>query len=45
LNLARAKGAAAVTLSSNPARTAANRLYVRMGFELRDTYSYIYRFS
>ncbi len=45
LNLARAKGAANVTLTSNPAREAANRLYLRMGFTPRETNSYIYRFS
>ncbi len=45
LNLARAKGAGAVTLTSNPAREAANRLYVRMGFTRRETNDYIYRFS
>ncbi len=45
LNLARAKGVPAVTLTSNPAREAANRLYVRMGFRPRETNSYIYRFS
>ncbi len=45
LNLARAKGAGAVTLTSNPAREAANRLYLRMGFTRRDTNDYIYRFS
>ena len=45
LNIARAKGVPAVTLTSNPAREAANRLYVRMGFQPRETNSYIYRFS
>ncbi len=45
LNTARAKGAANVMLSSNPARQAANRLYLRTGFALRETNSYIYRFS
>jgi ribosomal protein S18 acetylase RimI-like enzyme len=45
LNIARAKGAGNVTLTSNPAREAANRLYMRMGFTPRDTNSYIYRFS
>jgi len=45
LNIARLKGAGAVTLTSNPARDAANRLYLRMGFTRRDTNSYIYRFS
>ncbi len=45
LNQARAKGAGSVTLTSNPAREAANRLYVRMGFTRRETNDYIYRFS
>ncbi len=45
LNLARTRGAGAVTLTSNPAREAANRLYLRMGFTRRDTNDYIYRFS
>ena len=45
LNHARAKGASSVTLTSNPAREAANRLYLRMGFQRRETNSYIYRFS
>ncbi len=45
LNLARSRGAGAVTLTSNPAREAANRLYLRMGFTLRQTNDYIYRFS
>jgi len=45
LNIARTKGVAAVTLTSNPAREEANRLYVRMGFTLRHTNDYIYRFS
>ncbi len=45
LNTARARGAGHVTLTSNPARDAANRLYLRMGFTLRETTSYIYRFS
>ena len=45
LEVARQKGAASVALTSNPARKAANRLYLRMGFQLRGTNSYIYRFS
>jgi len=45
LNIARSRNAAHVTLTSNPAREAANRLYLRMGFTLRETNSYIYRFS
>ena len=45
LDLAREKGAAAVTLTSNPARQSANRLYVRMGFKRRETNAYIYPLS
>ena len=45
LNLARARGAPAATLTSNPAREAANRLYARMGFTKRETNDYIFRFS
>lgn len=36
-------GAAGVSLTSNPAREAANRLYLRMGFKLRKTNSYYLR--
>lgn len=42
---ARSRGAPAVTLTSNPGREAANRLYQRMGFKRRDTNAYIYKFS
>ena len=45
LELARIRGAAAVTLTSNARREAANRLYLRMGFTLRDTNAYIYKFD
>ena len=45
LEVARAKGASAVTLTSNPKREAANRLYLRMGFQPRETNSYIYKFT
>ena len=45
LNLARARGASAATLTSNPVRQEANRLYLRMGFTRRSTNDYIYRFS
>jgi ribosomal protein S18 acetylase RimI-like enzyme len=41
---ARALGAPGVTLTSNPAREAANRLYVRMGFQIRQTNCYYYGF-
>ena len=37
---ARAAGAKAVGLTSRPAREAANRLYLRLGFEMRDTNVY-----
>ena len=45
LEEARAYGAPAVTLTSNPAREAANRLYQRMGFSLRETNAYVYKFE
>jgi ribosomal protein S18 acetylase RimI-like enzyme len=45
IDLARDKRAAAVTLTSNPARQSANRLYVRMGFKRRETNAYIYPLS
>jgi ribosomal protein S18 acetylase RimI-like enzyme len=44
LELARGKGAPAVTLTSNPKREAANRLYQRMGFTRRETNAYVYKF-
>ncbi len=37
---ARRAGAKAVGLTSRPAREAANRLYTRLGFEMRDTNVY-----
>ena len=40
---ARERGAATVDLTSRPSRDAANRLYLRRGFELRDTN--VYRFT
>ncbi len=43
LAIARAAGAKAVTLSSHARRAAANRLYLRLGFELRETNSYLYK--
>ena len=41
--LARANGARTVDLTSRPARAAANRLYERLGFRLRD--SNVYRLA
>lgn len=43
LDLAKEKGAKTVDLTSRPSREAANRLYQRMGFELRE--SNLYRFN
>lgn len=45
LEVAEEKGAAQVTLTSNPKREAANRLYVKLGFKKRETNAYIYKFS
>ena len=44
LDIAREKGAKRVVLTSNPKREAANRLYQRMGFKLRETNSYYFSF-
>jgi ribosomal protein S18 acetylase RimI-like enzyme len=43
LRLAREHGARTVDLASRPSREAANRLYQRLGFQLRDTQ--VYRFG
>lgn len=40
LELAREKGAKNVSLTSNPMRVAANRLYVKLGFQKRQTNLY-----
>jgi ribosomal protein S18 acetylase RimI-like enzyme len=40
--IAAARGAKTVDLTSRPSREAANRLYQRVGFELRDTNVYRY---
>lgn len=42
LTLAAARGAKTVDLTSRPSREAANRLYQRLGFEIRDTNTYRY---
>ena len=44
LDIAREKGAKGVSLTSNPKREAANRLYQRIGFRRRETNSYYYSF-
>jgi len=43
IELAREAGASGVSLTSNPQREAANRLYQSMGFELRKTNAYSYK--
>lgn len=45
LEIARQKGAAGVSLTSNPKREAANRLYLKMGFKRRETNAYYYKFE
>lgn len=43
LDLARELGAVTVDLTSRPSREAANRLYVRLGFERRESNVYRYK--
>jgi ribosomal protein S18 acetylase RimI-like enzyme len=45
LDLARQRGCRTVDLTSRPSREAANRLYQRMGFELRESNLYRYDLS
>ncbi|MBM3124302.1 MAG: GNAT family N-acetyltransferase, partial [Chloroflexi bacterium] len=40
---ARRRGAQSISLTSNPAREAANKLYLKLGFKHRDTNSYQYK--
>lgn len=40
LKIAKQKGAAGISLTSNPLRVAANRLYVKLGFVKRETNAY-----
>jgi ribosomal protein S18 acetylase RimI-like enzyme len=40
IDLARKKGAANISLTSNPMRAAANKLYLRVGFQKRETNVY-----
>jgi len=42
IDLARAAGANGVSLTSNPKREVANKLYQAMGFQRRETNSYFY---
>jgi ribosomal protein S18 acetylase RimI-like enzyme len=43
LTLAKTNGATSLNLTSRPSREAANRLYLRLGFALRETN--VYRFT
>ena len=45
LEIARTAGATTVDLTSRPSREAANRLYLRLGFERRETNVYRYSFD
>ncbi len=44
IEIAREKGAGNISLTSNPMREAANRLYLKMGFKKRETNAYQYKF-
>lgn len=44
IDLAREKGAKNISLTSNPMRVAANKLYLRVGFAKRETNVYQYKF-
>lgn len=41
IELAKQKGAGNISLTSNPMREAANRLYLRVGFKRRETNAYM----
>ncbi len=43
IELAREKGASGISLTSNPMRVAANGLYVKLGFQKRETNSYQFK--
>lgn len=45
IDLAKEKGASNIALTSNPLRVAANKLYVKMGFEKRETNAYQMKLS
>ncbi len=40
IEIAKGKGATNISLTSNPMREAANRLYLRVGFKKRETNAY-----
>lgn len=43
IEIAREKGAANITLTSNPMRVAANSLYIKLGFKKRETNAYQFK--
>ena len=45
IDVAREAGANGVALTSNPRREAANQLYRVLGFQLRETNAYLYKFE
>ena len=45
IEIAREHGAGNISLTSNPMREAANRLYLRVGFKKRKTNAYQYKFG
>lgn len=45
IDLARDSGANGVALTSHPGRVEANKLYIRMGFKMRETNAYFYPLS
>jgi ribosomal protein S18 acetylase RimI-like enzyme len=45
IDLAKEKGAGNISLTSNPLRLAANRLYIRVGFKKRHTNAYQMKFK
>lgn len=45
IEIARKKGAKNIALTSNPMRVAANKLYIKMGFEKRETNAYQMKLS
>ena len=44
IEIAKEKGASNISLTSNPLREAANRLYLRVGFKKRETNAYQMKF-
>ncbi|MEN9562704.1 MAG: hypothetical protein RIR73_948, partial [Chloroflexota bacterium] len=45
IDLAKEKGASNIALTSNPQRVAANKLYLKLGFEKRETNAYVFRLA